>query len=137
MNLPMKINVLSIPQARHRFTTIGDWWVDGADTLQIRISEEISWQYQVAVLFHELIEFFICKAMGVGTEECDAFDLLFEHEYYIGKWPKSVEAGFDKRCPYRRGHIWGYRFERLTIWLLGDSWKDYCRVTDELMGVEQ
>lgn len=132
----MNINILSIEQRDHRFTTIGDWWEDDAGILQIRITK-MPWRFEVAVLFHELIEFFICKADGIKTKECDEFDALFEREYESGIWPKSVEAGFDKRCPYRKGHVWGSRFERVTIWVLGASWREYCDFTDNLMGVTE
>lgn len=132
----MNIYVRCIPQDQHRFTTIGDWWEDG-DVLEVRISAELDWRYQFAVLFHELIEFGICKVAGITTVECDAFDALFEREYEFGKWPRSVEAGFDKRCPYRRGHVWGSRFERLVIFLLGASWSGYIDACDKLMGVSQ
>lgn len=130
----MKIQIDFIPHSQHRFTTIGHWFFKG-DTLFIQISQEISWKNKIAVLFHELIEATICLADGVTTEECDAFDELFEKEYAEGKWPKSVEAGFDKRCPYRRGHIWGSRSERVIIWLLRGSWKELNEECDKLMGV--
>ena len=129
----MNIVIKSIPQAEHRFTTIGDWWEEG-DSLQVRITE-MDWRYQFAVLFHELIEFSMCKARGITTAECDSFDALFETEYESGKWPKSVEAGFDSRCPYRKGHIWGSRLERIVIFLLGASWNDYLKTCDNLMGI--
>src|SRR5258708_33385114 len=125
----MDFNIRGIPQDKQRFTTLGDWWEDELG-LQIRITN-MHWKYQVAILMHELIEFSICKSEGITTEECDAFDTLFEQEYESGKWPKSVEAGFDRRCPYRRGHWWGDKFERLTIFLLGGTWKSYLKACDE------
>lgn len=129
----MKIDVQFIPHAEHRFTTIGHWFETADGTLHIQISRELHWKYQVAVLFHELIEATMCRANGITTAECDEFDALFEREYDEGKWPKSVEAGFDRRCPYRRGHIWGSRFERVVIFLLGASWRDYNRTCLILM----
>ena len=114
----MKIDVRFIPHSSHRHTTIGYWRVMG-DTLVIEISEEICWENRLAVLFHELIEAAWCIAHGITTAHCDEFDDLFELEYAAGRWAKSVEAGFDRRCPYRRGHIWGSRFERLVLWIIG------------------
>ncbi len=129
----MKIDIQFIPHSQHKFTTIGHWFVDN-DTLTIQISEEICWPNKIAVLFHELIESCMCISKGITTEECDAFDEIFEREYELGIWPKSVEAGYDPRCPYRRGHIWGSRFERVVIFLLGASWKDCNAECDKLMG---
>lgn len=131
----MKIDIRFIPHAEHRFTTIGHWFVEG-DTLIIQISNEICWKNKIAVLFHELIEASMCISRGITTEECDDFDSLFEKEYEAGVWPKSVEAGHDPRCPYRKGHKWGCRFERLVIFLLLASWNDLNAECDRLMGVE-
>ena len=128
----MNRSVQFIPHLQHKFTTIGHWFVEN-DTLTIQISEEVCWENRVAVLFHELIESAMCIAKGITTEECDAFDALFEREYEEGKWPKSVEAGFDPRCPYRKGHIWGTRFEKLVIFLLGASRKKLDAECNRLM----
>jgi len=103
------------------------------DTLFIQISEEICWQNKIAVIFHELIEATWCMSKGITTAECDGFDDLFEREYEAGIWPKSVEAGFDKRCPYRKGHIWGSRFEWLVLWILGADKKALDAECDKLM----
>lgn len=130
----MNIDIRFIPHAQHRFTTIGHWFVENG-TLVIHVSEEICWQNKIAVIFHELIEAGICISKGITTEQCDAFDEVFEQEYERGVWPKSVEAGFDPRCPYRKGHVWGSRFERIVIFLLGANWKECNRECDILMGV--
>ncbi|MFD1558368.1 hypothetical protein ACFSHT_22510 [Paraburkholderia silviterrae] len=130
----MDIKIEFIPHKQHRFTTIGHWFVED-DTLTIQISREICWQNKVAVIFHELIEAAICIARNVTTEECDAFDELFEQEYDAGLWPRSVEAGFDKRCPYRLGHKWGTRFERFALWLMRANVKQCNEECDLLMGI--
>jgi hypothetical protein len=128
----MNIDIHFIPHKEHKFTTIGHWFFEHG-VLHIQISQELYWKYQMAVLFHELIEAAMCRAADITTEECDQFDAVFEIEYAQGIWPKSVEAGFDKRCPYRKGHIWGSRFERAVIFLLRASWKDYNATCLELM----
>jgi len=137
MAIKMRINIKFIDQKDHKFTTIGHWfetYEHGDVILNIQISK-MFWKYQMAVLFHELIEVAICQSKNIHTVECDIFDAMFETEYEAGVWPKSVEAGFDKRCPYRVGHIWGSRFERVVIWLLGAKWRDYTDATNKLMGV--
>jgi hypothetical protein len=129
-----KISIEFIPHKDHKFTTIGHWFEDEFGA-HIQISQELKWEFRIAVLFHELIEYSMCREEGITTKECDDFDALFEIEYEQGVWLKSVEAGFDKRCPYRKGHVWGSRFERLVIWLLGVSWVEYTEACDKLMGV--
>lgn len=131
----MKIKIQFIPHKKHIHTTIGYWSVRN-DVLTIQISQELCWENKIVVLFHELIEAAMCINKGITTEECDAFDDLFEQEYTEGKWPKSVEAGFDPRCPYRKGHIWGTRFERLVIFLLGANRKELDAECNKLMGIE-
>ena len=130
----MNIEIRFIPHDQHRFTTIGYWYVLH-ETLFIEISKEICWENRIAVLFHELIEAAICISRDITTAECDAFDELFEQEYADGKWPLSVEAGHDPRCPYRSGHSWGCRFERLVIFLLGADKKKLDAECDRLMGI--
>lgn len=114
----MNIEIEFIPHKQHRFTTIGYWFVQDG-TLYIQVSNEISWQNKIATVFHELIEAGICISKGITTEECDAFDAQFEEEYKRKKWDINTEAGLDKRCPYRKGHIWGNRLEWLVMFLLG------------------
>ncbi len=119
----MNIDIQFIPHSEHRFTTIGYWFVEN-ETLTIQISKEISWQNKIATIFHELIEAGICIKDGITTAQCDAFDELFEQEYQDGLWPVEKEAGFDRRCPYRKGHVWGHRMERIVMFLLGVDWNE-------------
>lgn len=131
----MNIKIQFIAHKNHRHTTLGYWKVENG-SLVIQISRELCWENRIVVLFHELIEAAICIRNGITTEECDAFDDLFELEYEAGIWPKSVEAGFDKRCPYRKGHIWGSRFELLVMLLLRADRKKLNAECNKLMGVE-
>src|SRR5712692_5900044 len=119
--VPSKIKIEFIPHKTHKFSTVGYWFIEG-DLLTIQISNEICWQYKAAVLAHELIEVLLCILNGITTVECDNFDALFEKKYELGLVPKSVEPGFDRHCPYRKGHIWGCRLERFVIFLLKESW---------------
>lgn len=130
----MNIDVQFVPHTQHRYSTIGYWRVED-DILHIEISQEICWENRISVLFHELIEAAWCITHGITTAECDAFDDLFEREYTEGIRPKSVEAGHDKRCPYRKGHIWGCRFEWLVLFILGADKKKCDAECDALMGI--
>jgi hypothetical protein len=123
------IKIYTIPMQDQRFTTQGDWKEDDKE-LNIWITDMGDWKCEFGVFVHEIVEWAICKHMGVTSDECDAFDALFEKEYDEGKWDISVEAGYDPRCPYRKGHVWGDRVSRVMLWLIGVSWKEYGKVCD-------
>jgi hypothetical protein len=130
----MKFPTISTIQLQaNRFTTLGDWWEEPEGVFHITITEESDWRYMVCCLIHELTEWAICQAKGIKTSDCDKFDGWWEGEIKRGLIPAEREAGFDRRCPYRHGHIWGCRMERLFCWLLGVSWKEYGDAADALM----
>lgn len=134
----MKIEVKTQNIKAFQFTTIGHWYFTHSDnTLHVQIATMSDDRYWWAVLFHELIEFAWCRKNGVTTAVADRFDEWFEEQYRLGVIPKSEEAGFHRACPYRGGHVWGARFERAVIFILGANWKPYLRECDSLMGVKQ
>lgn len=104
----MRITVQTIPHEEHKFTTIG-YWSATDDEVVFTISELPNWRWMVSVLIHELIEWMWCEAHGVTTEECDAFDAMYEEGYRNGTISIDKEAGYDKKCPYYKGHVWGDR----------------------------
>ena len=89
-------------------------------------------RYFWPILFHEEIEIAWCIKNGVTSAECQKFDTMWEREIKTGLHKPEEEAGFDKRCPYRGGHVWGSRFERLVCWILGINWKKYCQDCEEI-----
>jgi hypothetical protein len=125
--------IIFVPLSSQRFTTLGDWWQDCDGTYTIAVTEMRDWRYQFLVLMHELTEWSICCATGVSAKIADEFDAAWEEDIKSGLVSVSVEAGFDKACPYRQGHVWGARMERLFCYLLKANWKDYCRECDELL----
>jgi hypothetical protein len=113
-----------------RFTTLGDW-LERDDQFEINVTIMPRWQHTFLILMHELIEWAVCQRDGVKTAVCDGFDTDWERELADGKHRIEEEAGFDRRCPYREGHVWGARAERFLCWLLGCSWKEYLIACDE------
>src|SRR5271170_1136619 len=99
-------NIKVVPVEDQRFTTLGDWWEEGGH-FEVRASEMSDWRHVYCVLMHELIEWAICQRDGVRTADCDAFDEEWENGIKAGIHPIEIEAGFDRACPYRKGHIWG------------------------------
>jgi hypothetical protein len=90
-------------------------------------------RHTLMVFLHEIVEVFLCIKDGITTEECDAFDEIYEQGYKDGTIPVEKEAGYDKKCPYRKGHVWGDRVSWFVGVLLGVNWKEYSRECDELI----
>lgn len=125
--------IIYVPVREQRFTTLGDWWEEESGRFVISISIMSDWRHEFCVLIHELTEWAICQAAGISTAACDEFDALWEGWIENGLVDIYKEAGFDRRCPYRRGHVWGARMERLFCFLLGANWRQYCAACDALM----
>lgn len=130
LHLPV---IKCISLLENRFTTLGDWMETAPGEFMITVTEMVDWRHETLVLLHELVEWAICQRDGVRTADCDAFDALWEQELRNGLQRPETEAGFDRRCPYRKGHVWGCRVERAFAFLFGVSWADYCRTCDEMI----
>lgn len=132
------ISILTIKQKDHRFTTIGDWKLELPDRkLTIWISEMPVWKWWISVLAHEVVEVAWCMYHGVSNQACDDFDAWYEKEYEAGRIPKSQEAGYDKRCPYRPGHVWGDRVSWVVDKLLRTDQKLMYEYFNKLVGVTE
>jgi hypothetical protein len=154
----MKINILTIQQSEHRFTTIGDWKIEYAGItrkcgrfvrsegitdftrpkeLTIWITEMPDWRWWISVLVHELFEVCYCMVKGITNKECDEFDAYYETQYDAGLIPRSQEAGYDKRAPYHVGHVWGDRLSWIVDKLLRTNQKEMYAYFDTLMSIEE
>ena len=131
----MKLDIKIVPQEQQRFTTIGYWEDDGENVI-ITISQMSDWRFIIAVLFHELIELFWCRANSVTQAQCDEWDESYEKLYKSGEKDLTEEPGDDPNCPYFDGHQWGGNLEWLVVKVLRASWKDYLKDCDRLMGTE-
>jgi hypothetical protein len=118
----MKIIIETIPHDQHRYETVGDWWFEKPDTLQIRVSAMGDWKKEACVAVHELVEVLICKYDGVSQESVDAFDQNYEALRPEGD---TSEPGDDPRAPYTKQHCIATGVERLLCAALGLSWKEY------------
>ena len=127
----LTIFVRSIPMSWNLFSTAGNWGVGEDGSILVTLTETSDWRYQAIVLMHEMTEIFWCKNNAVTGEACDAFDAIWEKELNSGIHRPEEEAGFDKRCPYRGGHVWGARIEHLFCWILGVKWRVYCDYWDD------
>lgn len=128
-----EISIKIIPIKEQPFTTLGHWFEKEDNSFCILLTEMKDWRYVALVFIHEFTELFICWKEGITTDMADNFDSLWESELKKGLHKIEQEAGFDKRCPYRKGHVWGVRMERLFSWLLGVKWSKYVSYCNELM----
>lgn len=130
MNKFPNIVIKQLEREQLRFTTAGDWMMHEDGSFEIHLLKMDDWRYSAIVLIHELTEIFICWRLGITAQEADDFDRVWEDELKKGIQNLEKEAGFDKRCPYRKGHVWGARMERLFCFILGVNWNKYCNDWD-------
>lgn len=125
----MKILIESIPHAKQRYATCGDYWRDEDDTLQIRISELADERYMLLVAIHELIEQTLCDQSGVYNDEIDSFDLAYEAKRAQGD---VSEPGDDPAAPYYRQHQFATGIERILAAEMDVDWKEYEQCINDL-----
>ncbi len=119
----MKITIETIPHGDQRYPTCGDWtWVSPTE-LNIRVSDMGNWRYEAAVGIHEAVEALLCRDVGIGTREVDAFDM----EYTGGG-----EPGDDPAAPYARQHCFATAVERMLIAAFCLSWSEYDAAVEAL-----
>jgi len=117
----MNIFVKAIPHSQQRYPTCGDWWFEDG-TLQIRVSEEMSWQSQQLVVLHELAEVMMCQANGISQKQVDEFDMNFEANR---KPDDESEPGDSPQAPYQKQHNIATGIERIVCAQMGLAWSDH------------
>jgi hypothetical protein len=120
----MKINIKTIPIKKMRYPTVGDYWTDKKEVLQVRLAD-IDEDAQWLVLIHELIEMFLCQSQGISFESIDRFDLDFEEDTVKGIHSEEDEPGDAISSPYRNQHCMAMAVERMLCGYLGISFKEY------------
>lgn len=120
------INVQFVPHQEQRYNTVGDWWLDKSDVLQIRVSALSHVSYMVAIAVHEIIEAVLCLGAGIREADVDQFDKDWE----LGD--NQGEPGDSKQAPYHLQHGFATAAERLIIAASGGSWEEYDNETEDL-----
>lgn len=118
-----------IEHKRQRYNTCGDYFLKKGE-LEIRVSK-LNADYELLILFHELLEWLLITKKGIKIKDIDHFDIMFERERAIGKW-KDEEPGDDKRAPYFHEHQLATRLEKYTAKLLKVDWKKYNKEVNDL-----
>lgn len=120
----MKIHVETIPHGQQAYNTCGNYWIDEEGTLQIRISEMGGLDYEIPVLLHELVEWFLCQKRGIKLDDIDSFDKIFELERALGRHVDQ-EPGDSPEAPYTNEHRFAENIERQVVHEAGMRWDDY------------
>jgi hypothetical protein len=124
-----------VPYHKQRYETHGDW-IPG-EPVRIVSSRLNNDNYEFLLLFHELVEYELCKKRKITDRIVLAFDRKFEAERRKGKHPVNAEPGNSRRAPYRKEHKFAMRMERLMAKQLGVDWKKYSEALVQESGVHR
>ncbi len=115
----MKLQCKVIEGSKHRYPTIGDYWMDKKGDMQIRTTKFDDSRYAFLILLHEMIEAMICKSRGIDFKAIDEFDIAFENASKVG------EPGDELDAPYYHQHQFATIVEMMVARELGVDWKMY------------
>jgi hypothetical protein len=120
----MKIIVETVPHRKQRIPgQVGDWVIDAAGNIGIRVSETGAWRFDASIAVHELVEALLCRNDDVTQEQVDHFDVGFRGD---------GEAGDAHDAPYARQHCFATAVERMLIAAFGLSWDAYEKTVEAL-----
>ena len=125
----MKICIETIDHNAQRYNTVGDYWVDLAGVVQIRVSNLPDQTYEQLIVLHELIELFLVQARGIPLSKIDEFDVRFEANRKNGNFD---EPGDDPKAPYKQEHLIATGIEKILAAQLGVDWKTYDQAVNDL-----
>ena len=113
----MRIHIETIPHQEQRYSTTGDWWWAGDNTLELRVSDLGDWRHSALIALHELVEAWLCKAHGITTEMVDQWDM--------GPGAALEDPAADPRAPYHQEHDAAEAIERLLAHIFDVNWDEY------------
>lgn len=117
----MNINIKVIPESEQRAEVNGcDWFWDENGDLQVRVSPQSDWRYEILLAIHETCEAILCKHNGVTQAQVDAFDLEYDKTHTF-----DLNAGDDPGAPYVREHCFATAIERIMAAELDVNWLKY------------
>lgn len=115
-NYMKRIIIDFIPHYKQRYDTVGDYG-ETKDYIWFKITEfPFHPVRSIAILIHEIWEFFRNRQTGCPPEMVDKFDLAH---------PELDDPGLSKDAPYHKNHMEADVLERQCIIWSGDDWIDY------------
>ena len=126
-HLPI-IRIKVIPHSEQKYDTVGDYWQTKNGNWEMRISE-MTPEYELAVIEHELAEMVRTIRDGVKWSDVDKFDT--ETVYLVD--PDNIsDPGLSRKAPYHKQHMLSDKIERLIIKQDGGTWEDYNDYLDKM-----
>jgi hypothetical protein len=116
------IIIQTIPHDNQRYPTVGDYWRDEQDIIQIRVSDMKNSNYEFLVALHELIEMQLCKSAGIPFKIIDNFDKDYEQ---LRPKNDTSEPGDSPNSPYKKQHLIATGIEKIVCAELGIDWQTY------------
>ena len=105
--------------ARYGCPSLGDYWRNHKDLINIRSLDIGNQDYEFLIMLHEMIEEYLCTKRGVKEQDIQAFDNEFD------KKALECEPGDDPQAPYYKEHQIATIIERLVAYELGIDWEKY------------
>lgn len=125
----LHIEIQTLPDAKQRYNTSGDWWFDKDGKETIHVSEMSDWRYELLTAVHELIESSLCKHRGVTEEAIDEFDLAYNKARNAGD---ATEPGDSPQAPYYAEHTFANTVEKMLSDELNVDWDAYSKESESL-----
>lgn len=120
--MSLRITIKTIPHAKQRYETCGDWVIHPGGDVDILVSDLGNWRMELGIAVHELVEWALCRYLGISQAEVDQFDEVYEAR----RKPEDFsEPGDDPRAPYHKQHCVSTGIERIVIACLGINWREY------------
>ena len=111
-----RIIVDFIEQKDQRYETVGDYGETGEE-IWFKITDFPGKPaYSIAILLHELTEFYRNRQEGISVEDVDAFDLSH---------PELDDPGLSLEAPYHKAHMEADVIERAFIVFSKEDWTEY------------
>ena len=118
-----EVRIKFIPQREQVYATLGNYG-EASDHVWFEITEFDNEDYSIAVLIHEIWEFYRNKKEGISVASVDKFDLSH---------PELDDPGLSKEAPYHKTHMEADAVERLYIIQSGNDWVDYEAAAEKIM----
>ena len=111
-----RIVIEFVPQSKQSYPTLGDYG-ETEHNVWFRITDFPSKPaYSVAILLHEILEFYRNKQLGIPVSAVDAFDLSHL---------ELDDPGLSPEAPYHKAHMESDAIERLAILFFDEDWVEY------------
>lgn len=123
-----EMNIDSVHHFNQRYDTLGDyfrdrWGDDKSLYWKFRVSRMSDPRYELLVLIHEEVEWFLTQQAGIPEREIKRFDT--DH-------PELIDPGADIRACYYKQHRVATKIEKYIAKQIGVNWKEYCKECDSM-----